>query len=193
MAESNESQINKVLQKMAGGHPIAVNQLLPLVYDELRSLANRYLSDERRNHTLQPTALVNEICIKLLDHAFDIEWQNRAHFRGVVARAMRQLLVDHARHKGAAKRGGGWQRLTLGELDESTPMVEVDLLALNETLERLTQLDEQMGRVVEMRFFAGMNNEEVAHVLGVTSRTVRNKLSIARAWLSRELGNGDAA
>lgn len=187
MTKAHESEVSRVLLDVAAGHPQAVDRLLPLVYEELRALASRYLADERRDHTLQPTALVHEVYIRLLDQAGDIAWQSKAHFRGIAARAMRQLLVDHARKRGAAKRGGDWQRLTLAAIDGAQPTRDVDLLTFDETLERLAALDEQMYRVVEMRFFAGMSNEEVACVLGVTARTVRNKLSVARAWLSREL------
>ena len=155
-------------------------------------LARAYLGRERPGHTLQPTALVNEAYIKLVDQT-QVDWQGRTHFFAVGARVMRNLLIDHARGRGRAKRGGAWHRVTLAE--SLTPFtrgeLDVDqLLALNEALERLAELDERQGRVVELRFFGGLTVPEVATVLGVSTRTVEGDWTHARAWLRRELSRG---
>jgi len=172
--------------------PSAVQRLLPLVYEELRRLAASYLRRDRADHTLQPTGLVHEAYLRLIQSPAQVAWQNRAHFRAVAARAMRQLLVDHARRKQADKRGGQWKRIGLDEgIAEADAVREIELTRFDEVLERLAALDEQACRIVEMRYFADMNNEEVAHVLGVTSRTVRNKLAFVRAWFSREFAPPD--
>jgi RNA polymerase sigma factor (TIGR02999 family) len=186
-ANGAQPAITQLLRGARDGDGSSVERLLLIVYEELRGIAKSYIRRERADHTLEPTALVHEAFIRLLDQAGGVDWNDRAHFRGVAARAMRQILVDHARRKGAAKRGGGAQALSLTQIEGGSGVGQLDVLILSEMLERLSMLDEQMGRIVEMRFFGGMDNEESAQVLGVTSRTVRNKLKIAQAWLSREL------
>jgi RNA polymerase sigma factor (TIGR02999 family) len=167
-------------------------ELLPLVYDELRLLAKRYLSRERPGHTLQATALVHEAYLRLVDQT-RVDWQGRTHFFAVGARVMRNLLIDHARARGRVKRGGDLRRVTLAE--GLTPSARGDfdpeqLLALEESLERLARLDERQARVVELRFFGGLTVPEVAHLLGVSRRTVEGDWTHARAWLKRELARG---
>jgi RNA polymerase sigma factor (TIGR02999 family) len=164
----------------------AANRLFEAVHGELRRMAGRLMRDERRNHTLQPTALVHEAYLRLVDTE-SVDWQSRAHFFGVAARAMRQILVDHAREHGAAKRGGGLRRVTLDERVGMAHADEFDLLDLDRILTRLAELDERMAQVVEYRVFAGMSVEEVAHVLGVSVRTVHNDWRVAKMWLGREL------
>ncbi len=181
------------LSGTGGSDRTSAEKLLPLVYDELRLLARRYLSRERPGHTLQPTALVHEAYIKLVDQS-RVDWQGRTHFFAVGARVMRNLLIDHARAKGRAKRGGDRHRVTLAE--GMTPFnngeLDIDqLLAVNEGLDRLAELDERQAKVVELRFFGGLTVPEVALVLGVSRRTVEGDWTHARAWLKRELSRRD--
>ncbi len=144
---------------------------------------------ERPNHTLQPTALVNEAYLRLVDGT-RVEWQNRAHFFGIAARAMRQILVDHARELAAAKRGGGWQRVTLDERLDVVSEGEIDVVDLDAALSQLAEMDVRMARIVELRFFAGLTAEEVAEVLDISRRTVQREWRVARMWMRREL-SGD--
>lgn len=166
-------------------------ELLPLVYDELRRLASKYLSRERPGHTLEPTALVHEAYVRLVDEDQD-NWRGRTHFFAVGARVMRHLLVDHARGKGRAKRGGGWRRVTLaGQAPGAArDLSREDLLALDTALGRLAEVDEREARIVELRFFAGLKVKEVASLLGVSKRTVEDDWVHARVWLRRELAGG---
>jgi len=192
MAEDRETEVTEIVSRLkeAGGSDRAsAEDLLPHVYDELRMLARRYLSRERPGHTLQPTALVHEAYIKLVDQS-KVDWQGRTHFFAVGAKVMRHLLIDHARGKGRAKRGGGRQRVTLA--DGLTPfggreLDAEDLLALNESLDRLAELDPRQARIVELRFFGGLTVPEVALILEVSKRTVEGDWAHARAWLKREL------
>lgn len=159
---------------------------MALVYDELRVLAAQHLHRERPDHSWQPTELVHEAYLRLVDGK-RVDWKGRRHFFGTAARAMRQLLVDHARRKGAAKRGGSRERVTLEvELVSGEPS-DAGLLDLEEALERLMEMDERAGRLVELRFFAGLTLDEAADTLGVSRRTAANDWSLARLWLSREL------
>lgn len=163
-----------------------VARLLPEVYEELRSLAAHYLRQERSDHTLQPTALVHEAFLKLSRQS-RLDVNDRTHFLALAAGAMRQVLVDHARAHLAAKRGGGWQRITV---DESVAVSEggiEDLLALDDTLKRLAEVDEPAARIVEMRFFAGLTEVEIAEAMGMSERWVRSQWAFARAWLRREM------
>jgi RNA polymerase sigma factor (TIGR02999 family) len=178
--------VTVLLERWGGGDEGALEELLPLVYAELRRLAGAYLRREREGHTLQPTALVNEAYLKLVDQR-DARWQNRAHFFGVAAQLMRRILVDHARTRKAEKRGGSRFAVTLGHADEVSASPETDLLAVHEALERLAALDPQQARVVELRFFGGLSIEEAAEVLGVGHATVEREWKMARAWLRREL------
>ena len=155
---------------------------MALVYGELRRLAANYLRRERSDHTLQPTALVHEAFMRLVDQR-QVDWSNRAQFMGLAAVMMRRILVNHARDRAADKRGGGATRLSLGPADEGQPAAEADVTAIHEALDRLTALDERKGRVVELKFFGGLTAGEIAEVLGVSVATVEREWTFARAWL----------
>ncbi|MCC6650016.1 MAG: sigma-70 family RNA polymerase sigma factor [Candidatus Eisenbacteria bacterium] len=163
-----------------------VADLLPEVYEELRSLAAHYLRQERVGHTLQPTALVHEAFLKLSRQS-RLDVNDRTHFLAIAAGAMRQVLVDHARAHLAAKRGGGWQRITVDESVAVSAGGIEDLLILDDTLRRLAELDEPAARIVEMRFFAGLTEAEIAQAMGMSERWVRGQWAFARAWLRREM------
>ena len=178
--------ITQLLLKWSDGDNSAREQLMPLVYDELRRLAAKYLRRERANHTLQPTALVNEAYLLLIDQR-KVEWQNRAQFFGLAAKLMRNILVDHARRHQAAKRGGEHYSVSLSQADRVSAASAVDLVALHETLERLTTHDPQKSNIVELRFFGGLTIEETAEVLDISHATVERDWKMARAWLRREL------
>ena len=187
---STNSRLTQTLQKAAGGSHEAVAELMPLVYGELRAIAGKQLQHERRNHTLQATALANEAYLRMVDQR-DVDWKGRAHFLAVAAEVIRRILVDHARKKGAAKRGGGAARvtLTLGEdLQAPGDQNEVDLLALDEAMRELAALSDRQSRVVELRFFGGLSVEETAYALGVSERTVKGDWRVAKAWLRKRLG-----
>ncbi|MCA9758223.1 MAG: RNA polymerase subunit sigma-70 [Candidatus Eisenbacteria bacterium] len=164
------------------------NQLTEAVYVELRGLALRFLGGERPDHTLQPTALVHEAYLRLVNQE-RVVWQERAHFLAVAAGAMRRVLLDHARRHGARKRGGGWKRIPLTGVEGPSDSV-IDLLDFERALESLAREDERAARVVELKFFGGMTGDDVAHVLGVSPRTVKSDWSVAKLWLSRELKRG---
>jgi RNA polymerase sigma-70 factor, ECF subfamily len=159
---------------------------MPVIYGELRRLAASYLRRERRDHTLQPTALVNEAFLKLVDQR-DVRWENRAHFFGIAAQMMRRILVDHARAHGASKRGAGERPLSLEEASIAAPTPDVNVIALDEALTRLATLDPQQSRVVELRFFGGLTVEETAEVLHISPATVGREWKVAKAWLYAEL------
>lgn len=170
----------------------SASELMPLVYDELRRLARGFMGRERREHTLQPTALVHEAYLKLADQS-RVDWRGRTHFLAVGARAMRRILIDHARQHASAKRGGGQQRITLSEsiLHPEDPDLDlVELVSLGDALDKLKALDERQARVVELRCFGGLTTAEAAEVLGVSNRTVEGDWMHARAWLGRELAGG---
>jgi RNA polymerase sigma factor (TIGR02999 family) len=190
MADLREN-VTLVLEQMRKGDKGAADKLLPLVYDEFRALARHYLAQERANHTLQPTALVHEAYMKLVDQT-RVDWQGRSHFFAVAAQAMRRILVDHARSRQRDKRGGGRARVVLDEAVALSPQKDEDVLALDEALERLAALDPRQAKVVELRFFGGLSVEEVAEALKVSKRTVEGDWTFARAWLSRELRNDEA-
>ncbi len=183
----------KLLEQVAAGDsPSASGKLMAQVYEELRGLAGSYLRRQSASHTLQPTALVHEAFLKLVDQT-SVQWNGRAHFFAVAAKAMRQVLVDHARAKNADKRGGGWGRVTIDQAvmpgaPGSAGGTEVDILALNELLDKLAELDPRQAQVVELRFFGGLTVEEVSLVLGVGKTTVEEEWRMARAWLSKRLG-----
>ncbi len=164
---------------------------MPLVYNELRRIAQHYLSDERPGHTLQSTALVNEAYVRMVEQDFP-QWQNRAHFFAVAAQLMRQILVDHARSQRAAKRGGDACKLTLDEAAENPLPVDVDIIALDDALKTLAGMDEQQSRVVELKFFGGLSIDDTAEALGISSSTVKRDWITARAWLYRELDRSAA-
>lgn len=179
--------VTRLLGQVAEGDTAAAQPLFALVYDELRRMAAGALRHERRDHTLQPTALVHEAYLRLA-HEPDARWESRAHFLAVAAQAMRRILVDHARTRNAHKRGRGAIRLTFEEVEPVAASVEsdVDLVALDQALERLAALDVRQGRIVELRFFGGLTVEETAAVIGVSARTVKREWQMARAWLKRE-------
>jgi RNA polymerase sigma factor (TIGR02999 family) len=182
-------EVTRLLVAWGDGDRAALDRLIPMVHSELRRLARSYMSRERPGHTLQSTALVNEAYLRLVDQD-GMRWENRAHFFGVAARLMRQILVEHARGRQAAKRGGGQYMLSLGQVDRSAPRPDVNLMALDEALSRLEAVDPQKSRIVELRYFGGLSIEETAEVLGVSPATVNRGWSMARAWLRRELGEG---
>ncbi len=185
MADVRED-VTLVLEQMRQGDMRAADKLLPLVYNEFRALARHYLAQERANHTLQPTALVHEAYMKLVDQT-RVNWQGRSHFFAVAAQAMRRILVDHARSHQRDKRGGGRARVVLDEAVALSPQKDEDVLALDEALERLAAIDPRQAKIVELRFFGGLSVEEVSEALGVSKRTVEGDWAFARAWLSREL------
>jgi RNA polymerase sigma factor (TIGR02999 family) len=180
----------RLLAELEGGDSAAAAKLLPLVYDQLRAVARSYFRRQPADHTLQPTALVHEAYLRLVSRKEE-KWGSRAHFFAVASRAMRQILINHAERRAAAKRGGDRQKLTLSEGLTPAQACEVDLLALDEALTRLSTLSERMGRVVELRFFGGLTVEEAAHVLRVSRRTIEGDWETARAWLARELSEAD--
>jgi RNA polymerase sigma factor (TIGR02999 family) len=179
------------LVRWRGGDREALDALLPLVYEELRRIAQHYLRNERPGHTLQSTALVNEAYVRLVAQDFP-QWQNRAHFFAVASQLMRQILVDYARNRRAAKRGGGVCKLALDEAVENPLPVDVDVIALDDALKTLAAMDEQQSRVVELKFFGGLSIEDIAEVLGISSSTVKRDWITARAWLYRELDRSAA-
>jgi RNA polymerase sigma factor (TIGR02999 family) len=187
MGGTSPPDLTRLLLAWSDGDETALQRLMPLVYSELRRLAERYMGRERTGHTLQTTALINETYLRLVG-ARDVHWQNRAHFYAVSAAAMRRILVDFARARKNLKRGGGARPVPLDEQVLAGLTRSADLLALDEALERLAALSPRQGRVVELRYFGGMTEQEVAEVLDVSSRTVRNDWQLARAWLHRELG-----
>lgn len=186
MGPASSTQISKLLADWGRGDQKAREALIPVVYDELRRLARRHLWNERPDHTLQSAALVNEAYLRLVRQTSP-QWQNRAHFFGVAAQMMRHILVDHARNRRAAKRGAGMPRLTLDVEVAPDKKSEVDLVALDDALSRLTAMDPQQGRLVELRFFGGLSIEETALVLGISPATVKREWATARAWLRHEL------
>ncbi|TWT44885.1 RNA polymerase sigma factor [Phycisphaerae bacterium RAS1] len=175
-----------VLAAIRGGDPAAAEKLLPLVYDELRALAGGFFRRQRSDHTLQPTALVHEAFVRMID-ATSAAWNDRAHFFAIAATAMRQILTDHARRKKAAKRGGDWDKVAVETISAPSDGENIDVVALDEALTRLGQLDARKHRVVELRFFGGLTVDEIADVLGMSKTTIESEWRAARAWLSAEL------
>lgn len=188
MPETHE--VTHLLQKLGDGSGDAPEKLLPLVYDELRRLAQGYLNNERAGHTLQATALVHEAYIRLVDWK-NVSWQNRAHFFAVAARLMRKILVDHARARKAEKRGGAWQRLALDEAVSYPTGRDLDLVDLDDALSALEELDRIQGNIVELRFFGGLTIEETAHALSISAATVKREWTVAKAWLYREISRSN--
>jgi RNA polymerase sigma factor (TIGR02999 family) len=183
--------ITGLLREWSGGDELAFEQLVPLVYDELHRLAMRYLAGERKNVTLQPTALVNEVCLRLLGWN-EVRWQNRGHFFGVSAQMMRRVLVDIARRRDAERRGGaGAVRVPLDQVHVPAPAPDADLVAVDDALERLAAVDPRKARVVELRFFGGLSVDETAQALELSPRTVHKEWAFARAWLYRALKGSD--
>lgn len=183
----DSTELTGLFAALGRGDRLAAERVLPLVYDELHALAARYMRRGRRGHTWQTTDLVHEAYLKLVDQR-SATVNDREHFLALAAQAVRRLLVDHARRRGASIRGGGWRRIPLEEADPVDGREEVDVLALDALLVKLGELDERQARVVEMRFFAGLTIEEAARVLGVSPGTVKGDWLMARAFLRRELG-----
>ena len=179
-------EVTLLLRAWGDGSKEALDRLAPLVYRELHQIAGRLMAGERPNHTLQTTALVNEAYVRLVD-VQQVNWQDRAHFFAICARAMRQILVDHARSRGSAKRGGGETAIELEEGLAAAASPEAKLLELDEALKRLEALDPRKSQVVEMRYFGGLSVEETAEALKVSTETVRRDWKMAQAWLHREL------
>jgi RNA polymerase sigma factor (TIGR02999 family) len=181
--------VTKLLLRWRDGDRDALEQLMPLVYAELRRMARNHLSRERGDHTLQSTALVHEAYLRLAGQD-PPQWQNRAHFFAIAARIMRQILVDHARAREAAKRGKGVRTLLLDEAILHPQKVDMDVIALDKALTELSELDEQQSRIVELRFFGGLTIEDTSEVLGVSQATVKRDWVVARAWLLRAMSGG---
>jgi RNA polymerase sigma factor (TIGR02999 family) len=183
------SEIATLVDTARQGDEQALSTLIPLVYDELRKLAAGYMRRERPGQTLQATALVHDVYLRLLKDS-QLSWQNRAHFFGIAARSMRQILVERARTRGAAKRGGSRIRVTLDPGLVAADTQPLDLEALDAALERLAIVDAELARVVEVRFFGGLSIEEAGEALGMSPATVKRRWTLAKAWLARELGAG---
>lgn len=185
--------VTTLLARWSSGDPEALEQLTPIVYDELRRIARRHLARERKDHTLQSTALVHEAYLRLIGGSGS-EYHNRQHFFAVAAQVIRRVLVDHARAVNAAKRGGGAQKILLEDQPEASAPSEnvAEVLALHEALERLAGFDQQQARIVELRYFAGLSIEETAEVLSISPATVKRDWVMARAWLARELKGGSS-
>ena len=189
MNESTENapDVTEMLKEWSDGNTRVLDNLMPLVYEELRRQASRFLRKERAGHTLQTTALIHEAYLKLIDQK-NVEWQNRAHFFAIASTAMRRILVDYARERHREKRGGAGGNLPLDEaLQISSKEKPVDLVALDEALTRLAGFDPRQARIVELRYFSGLDTDETAAVLGVSNATVRRDWSFAKAWLRQEI------
>ncbi len=187
MSPSSHSVTQLLQEWSSDGDRAALDRLLPIVHEELRRQAARYLRHERPGHTLLTTELVHEAYLRLIDQR-DMRWQNRAHFFAISAQLMRRILVDHARKHHAAKRGGSMLTLPLADALNAPAEQVVDLIAVDEALTKLAALDPQQSRIVELRFFSGLNVEETAEALGISPRTVKREWSVAKAWLHREIG-----
>jgi RNA polymerase sigma factor (TIGR02999 family) len=186
LPEASSSPVTELLVRWRSGDGDSLQALIPLVYDEMRRLARSCLRRERPDHTLQSTALVHEAYLRLSGNAPPV-WQNRAHFFGIAAHVMREILVEHARNHNANKRGGGAVKLALEDVNEPMALPDLDILALDDALKELARIDPQQSRVVELRFFAGLSIEETAEVLGISISTVKRDWNTARFWLFREL------
>jgi RNA polymerase sigma factor (TIGR02999 family) len=185
-AENDRSELTELLANWNSASKTTLDRLMPMVVEELRARARSYLDRERSSHTLQPTALVNEVYLRLLDRR-QASWESRAHFFAFASRLMRRILVDHARAHGAAKRGSGAITVTISEELIHIAQRDIDLLALDQALERLAKLDENQARIVELRFFGGLSIEETAAVLEIGEATVNRRWASARAWLYGQL------
>ncbi len=183
---SSPKDVTELLVDWRNGDKRALDQLIPLVYNELHRIASRYLRRERQGHTLQTTALINEAYMRIVDQN-SVNWQNRAHFFGVAAQMMRRILVDHARSHLYAKRGGGAQKLTLDEAIATPQERDLDLVALDDALSTLAAIDPQQSRIIELRFFGGLTIEETAEVVSISPATVKRDWNMAKAWLYGEI------
>ena len=191
MDEASPNEITEQLIAWSKGDDAALEQLIPAVYQELRRMADHYLRGEDSGHSLQPTALVHEAYLRLIDQT-KVEWQNRAHFFGVAAQMMRRILIDHAKAKHRVKRGGTAVKVMLDENVNFTQERASELLALDDALQSLARMDERKSRIVELRYFGGLTVEETAQVLGVSDKTVMRDWNLAKAWLYRELTSNSA-
>ncbi len=189
-AGAMKDAITKLLRQWRAGDGQALDELVPLVYDELRRLARIRMRGERADHTLQPTALVHEAYARMLE--LDVPWQDRVHFLSIAARIMRRVLVEHARARGARKRGHGIRFVSLEEARGLTPLEPRELLELDQALTRLGELEERAARVVELHYFGGLDYKQIAEVVGTSTATVARDLRVARAWLRRELDRGQS-
>jgi len=187
--ESDPKGVTRLLIDLGNGDERVIDQMLPLVYDELHRLAGHYMGHERTGHTLQPTALLHEAYMRLVDQR-RVDWKNRAQFFGLAAQMMRRVLSNHARDRAAGKRGGGALQVTLSMAEGVFEQPTVDVLALDAALDELAKFDERKSRLIELKFFTGLTNEEIAGTLGVSTATVEREWTLARAWLYRAL-NGD--
>jgi len=181
-----EPNVTQLLIDWRNGDGEALQRIIPLVYDELRKIAGSYMRRERPDHTLQATALLNEAYLRLIDQT-RVTWRSRAHFIGIAATMMRRVLMDHAREYRAVKRGSGGQKLALDEALGIPEKREVDLIALDDALRELEKMDPRQGQIVEMRFFGGLEVEEVAEVLGISPATVKRDWAVAKVWLRRQM------
>jgi RNA polymerase sigma factor (TIGR02999 family) len=188
---THQHQITQLLAEWSDGNQSALDKLYPLVYEELHRLARRYMSRERKGHTLQTTALINEAYVRLVDQK-NVHWANRSHFFAISAQIMRRILIDHARRHAYAKRGGGAQQVSLEEVAVVAREQSAEILRLDEALKILAKMDPRRCHVVELRYFGGLNNEEIAGVLKVSENTVTRDWNLARAWLHQQL-TGSAA
>jgi RNA polymerase sigma factor (TIGR02999 family) len=188
MTSPASTNVTELLINWRAGDQTALDKLMPLVYAEMRRLANHYMRRERAGHTLQTSALVNEAYLRLVDHK-DMQWQNRAHFFAVAAQAMRRILVDHARGRGYLKRGGDAQQVSLGHavIVPQKPQVETDIVALDNALDKMAEFDARKSRIIELRYFGGLSVEETAEVMELSPVTIKRVWSAARAWLRREI------
>jgi len=186
-----EHEITQLLAAWREGNQAALDELYPLVYGELHRLARRYMSKERKGHTLQTTALINEAYVRLVDQR-NVQWANRSHFFAISAQIMRRILIDHARRHAYAKRGGGARQVSLDETATMTQGDFSEFIRLDEALKSLAQLDPRRSQVVELRYFGGLNNEEIAGVLNISENTVIRDWNMARAWLHRQLTGSPA-
>lgn len=185
-----QHEITELLAEWRDGNQSALDELYPLVYDELHRLARRYMSRERKGHTLQTTALIHEAYVRLVDQR-NVQWANRSHFFAISAQIMRRILIDHARRHAYAKRGGGARQVSLEEAATIVPDHSEELLRLDEALKSLAEMDPRRSQVVELRYFGGLNNEEIAGVLHISENTVTRDWNMARAWLYQQLtGSG---
>jgi RNA polymerase sigma factor (TIGR02999 family) len=188
MSQSAPSEATRILSELSDAEPsVVAAKLLPLVYDELRTLAAKYLRQERKGHTLDPTALVHEAFLRLVDQK-RVDWQGRTHFYATCAEAMRRILIDYARARRRSKRGGNWRKVALHQAVSQLAVSDVEVVDFRNALEKLASLDKRQARVVELRLFAGLTVAEVATVLGVSKRTVEGDWTHAKAWLRVELG-----
>lgn len=186
---SNVAEATQLLYRIKSGDELAAEKLMPLVYEQLRAVAGSYFRRQPANHTLQPTALVNEAFMKLV-RCSDCDWESRAHFMAVAASAMRQILRDRARRRRTVKHGGSQKQVALEVVEPASPGSSIDILSLDDALTRLESLNERHAQIVKLRFFGGLTVEETAHILEVSKGTVENDWRVIRAWLRSELGDG---